>query len=71
VLEIHIKPLGPAVSLRISDARVRLGLRRVDETLEQLLHLLLLAVEMLLVALQALDELLAIGEPPPAAPVSV
>jgi hypothetical protein len=52
------------------DARLGL-LRRVDETLEQLLHLLLLAVEMLLVALQALDQLLAVREAAPAAAVSM
>jgi len=51
--------------LPYSDARLRL--RRVDETLEELLHLLLLGVEMLLVALQALDELLAVREPAAAA----
>ena len=45
----------------------RLGLRRVDEPLQELLHLLLLGVEMLLVALQALDELLAVWEPAAAA----
>jgi len=54
-----------------SAGRARLGLRRVDETLEQLLHLLLLAVEVLLVALQALDELLAVRAAAPAAAVSV
>jgi hypothetical protein len=52
-----------------SDAR--LGLRRVGKALEQLLDLPLLTVEMLLIALQALDELLAVGEPAAAAAMSM
>jgi hypothetical protein len=46
-------------------------LRLVAEALEELLDLLLLVVEMLLVALQALVELLAAREAVPPAPMSV
>jgi hypothetical protein len=46
-------------------------LGRVGEALEELLHVLLLSVEVLLVVPQALDELLAIGEAPAAAAKTV
>jgi hypothetical protein len=41
-------------------------LGRVAEPIQQLLHVLQLALEVLLVALQTLDELLAVREAPPA-----